>query len=114
MIRRQPRSPLFPYTTLFRSLPSPSRARVAPQRGAPQQAGERERQGGDAGRAQRRGGAEPPRQGRGGGGRRPGGRRGINEHQAGGGGGGGGGVTGGFRHPAAQHRQGLRPPQTAG
>src|SRR4051812_50010541 len=26
MIRRPPRSPLFPYTTLFRSSPSPSRA----------------------------------------------------------------------------------------
>src|SRR3712207_8668217 len=29
MIRRPPRSTLFPYTTLFRSIPSPRRARAA-------------------------------------------------------------------------------------
>src|SRR3712207_8299542 len=45
MMRRPPRSTLFPYTTLFRSAPPGERGHVAPARGdddgAPQRGGER-------------------------------------------------------------------------
>src|SRR2546421_7063482 len=40
MIRRPPRSTLFPYTTLFRSLPGGAARRVGPRRGEP--AGDRD------------------------------------------------------------------------
>src|SRR5476649_1030192 len=41
MIRRPPRSTLFPYTTLFRSLPPPSRRAFARATPPPRNAGER-------------------------------------------------------------------------
>src|SRR3712207_7459187 len=65
MIRRPPRSTLFPYTTLFRSLPS-RRGRAPPGRGGRSGRGRRRGRGGPcAGCARRRG-----KGGRGGRGRR--------------------------------------------
>src|SRR5256885_5363371 len=40
MIRRPPRSTLFPYTTLFRSLPDRDAQRIAPAQGRRQQGGQ--------------------------------------------------------------------------
>src|SRR2546430_5378806 len=45
MIRRPPRSTLFPYTTLFRSLPAPGPGRLRPQAGAGGAVGRRLRPG---------------------------------------------------------------------
>src|SRR2546427_9393187 len=45
MIRRPPRSTLFPYTTLFRSPPSGGRWRSSPQRGSRRSTSSRTRRG---------------------------------------------------------------------
>src|SRR3712207_7007346 len=60
MIRRPPRSTLFPYTTLFRSARGPGRHALRPRRPLPQ---DRDRRGGASGAGRARsggGGAHPP------------------------------------------------------
>src|SRR3712207_8808158 len=75
MIRRPPRSTLFPYTTLFRS-PAAGRAAVRPRAGGAPAAGRRRQQPGDRhGAVPRRGHREEPRHQRARQARRPGDRK---------------------------------------
>src|SRR6266481_1483369 len=75
MIRRPPRSTLFPYTTLFRPRPRPRGVRRAPvaSDGAPRCAG-RDPPGGEAPDREPHAGPLPPRHRRGDGEARPAGR----------------------------------------